>query len=281
MTGSSPPVRVIGIRYLNARPLLAGLAAGIGAPFAYEFETGDPAVCARELGEGRACAALVPVATLPGLQGMKLLPELGIACRGAVHSVLLVSRVEVGSIRTLAVHRASRSSVTMARLWLAACHGVQPKLLLADPPVSSMLAAADTDAAIIIGDPAMREWGRTGLLEVDLGAAWVAWTGLPFVFGVWAMAPAAPAGTRELLVASHAHAHAHWNELIPAWAAAHQLPEPGVRSYLESTLHFQLDPADLAGMSEFLRRAAAAGVLPAYSRPIEDVAERNPLLTNS
>jgi hypothetical protein len=35
-----------------------------------------------------------------------------------------------------------------------------------------------------------------------------------------------------------------------------------VRSYLESTLHFQLDAADMAGMNEFLRRATAAGVLP-------------------
>ncbi|MCU0290791.1 MAG: menaquinone biosynthesis protein [Thermoanaerobaculaceae bacterium] len=260
MTGHPSPFRVAGIRYLNARPLLAGLAAGIEAPFPYRFETGDPADCAEALGARKACAALVPVATLPGLDGVELLPQLGIACRGAVESVLLVSRVEIPRIRTLAVHSASRSSATLARLWLAECHGVRPELSLADPPLAAMLS--DADAAIIIGDPAMRERGRTGHLEVDLGEAWAAWTGLPFVFGVWALAPGAPTGTRELLAASHAHAHAHWSELVPTWAAAHQLPVPQVRSYLERTLHFQLDAADVEGMNEFLRRAGAAGVLP-------------------
>lgn len=260
MTGHSSPVRVAGIRFLNARPLLAGLAAGIGASFPYRFETSDPADCAHELHARHACAALVPVATLPGLDGVELLPHLGIACRGAVESVLLVSRVEIRRIRTLAVHSASRSSASMARLWLAECHGVRPELSLADPPLATMLA--DADAAIIIGDPAMRERGRTGLLEVDLGEAWVGWTGLPFVFAVWALAPEAPAGTRELLAASHAHAHAHWSELVREWAAAHQLPVPQVRSYLERTLHFELDAADVKGMNEFLRRAGAAGVLP-------------------
>ena len=140
---------------------------------------------------------------------------------------------------------------------------MRPELSLADPPLATMLA--DADAAIIIGDPAMRERGRTGLLEVDLGEAWVAWTGLPFVFAVWALAPGAPTGTRELLVASHAHARTHWSELVPTWAAAHQLPVSQVRSYLESTLHFQLDAADRSGEADGTSSFAGpklAGVLP-------------------
>lgn len=118
------------------------------------------------------------------------------------------------------------------------------------------------DATVIIGDPAMRVAGQTGLCELDLAAAWHDWTGLPFVFAVWALSPAAPAAVSDLLVASHAHARAHWDELLASWARAHSHPEPAVRSYLEQVLHFELDERDRAGMSEFLRRARAAGVLP-------------------
>lgn len=250
---------IVGVRFLNARPLLAGLEAGIPAPFPYRFETAEPSVCADRLAAGTASAGLVPVAALAEMPGVLALPGLGVAARHEVRSVLLVSRVPLEQVRVLAAHTASRTSVILARLLLAERWGAHPRLVPARPPLETMLAAAD--AAVIIGDPALAIHGRTGRLEVDLAGAWVEWTGLPFVFAVWGVAPGAPAGIEPLLERSLAHAREHWAALLPRWAEAHGVGLAETRAYLEQTLTHRLGDGERAGLAEFLRRAAAARLL--------------------
>jgi predicted solute-binding protein len=254
------PVAIVGVRFLNARPLLGGLDAGIAAPFAYAFTGAEPAACADSVLRGEAVAGLVPVAALPHLPEVGAVPSLGIACREESTSVLLVSKAPLERIRTLAAHTASRSSVALARLLLAERWGVAPRVVPAQPPLAAMLAGAD--AAVVIGDPALAVHGRTGLLEVDLAAAWVEWTGRPFVFAVWGVRRDAPAGVDEVLEASLAYSRSHWEALVPQWAGAHGVALERTRGYLERTLTFSLGDEERAGMEEFLRRAAAAGILP-------------------
>jgi chorismate dehydratase len=254
------PASIVGVRFLNARPLLAGLEAGLPAPFPYGFSTAEPAVCADLVTRGEAVAGLIPVAALPYLPEVGAVPRMGIACREEATSVLLVSKVPLAEVRTLAMHTASRTSVTLARLLLAERWGVTPRLVAAVPPLVEMLA--DADAAVIIGDPALAVRGRTGALEVDLAAAWVEWTGLPFVFAVWGVRREAPPGVEALFDASLAFAYDHWEELLPRWAESHDVGVERVRTYLERSLTYHLGEAERAGMEEFLRRAAAADLLP-------------------
>jgi predicted solute-binding protein len=254
------PVSIVGVRFLNARPLLGGLEAGLPAPFAYRFSSAEPAVCADLVTRGEAAAGLIPVAALPYLPEVGAVPRLGIACREEATSVLLISKVEPAAVRTLAAHTASRSSVTLARLLLADRWGARPRLVPAAPPLAAMLAGAD--AAVVIGDPALALRGRTGLLEIDLAAAWVEWTGLPFVFAVWGVRREAPAGLDTLLEGSLAYSRTHWEALLPRWAESHGVDVERTRVYLERTLTYRLGDEERAGMEEFLRRAAAAGLLP-------------------
>ena len=254
------PVQIVGVRFLNARPLLAGLQAGLPAPFPYRLTTAEPAECAEEFDAGRAVAGLVPVAALPFLPMARALPGLGIAARGAAKSVLLISRVPPEEIRTLAAHAASRTSVALARLLLAERWGARPRVVAGRPPLEAMLA--ENDAAVLIGDPALHIHGCSGRHEVDLAAAWVEWTGLPFVFAVWVVGPRAPVGIDALLEGSLAYAREHWAELVPRWAESHGVGREETRRYLEETLTYRLDDADHQGLQEFFRRAAAAGVLP-------------------
>ena len=268
MTGNRPPttpVRLMGISFLNSRPLLAGLEAAIAAPFAYRLVTAAPSACARALAGGEAAAALVPVAALPSLPGVERLSGLGIACRREATSVLLVSRVPPQEIRTLVADAASRTSVALARLLLAERWGCRPRLVAASTPLAALGPGAD--AAVVIGDPALLVRGSTGLLEIDLGGAWVEWTGRPFVFAVWALQRGAPAGLPDLLERSLAWAESHWDELLPAWAAAHRVSAALAGRYLRRTLHFRLGADEHASLEEFLRRAAAAGVLSAAEAP--------------
>ena len=251
---------IVGVRFLNARPLLGGLEAGIAAPFTYSFSSAEPAVCADLVMRGEAVAGLVPVAALPYLPEVGAMPRLGIACREEATSVLLVSKVTPAQVRTLAAHTASRSSVVLARLLLAERWGATPQVVPAQPPLAAMLGAAD--AAVVIGDPALAVRGRSSLLEVDLAAAWVEWTGRPFVFAVWGVRREAPTGIEPLLEASLAYSLSRWEALLPHWAEAHGVGLERTRGYLERTLTYRLGDEERAGMEEFLRRAAAAGLLP-------------------
>lgn len=256
----SDAIGIVGVRFLNARPLLAGLEAGIEAPFPYRFEAAEPSVCAERLARGESAAGLVPVAALPVLDGVIPWPELGIACRHETTSVLLVSHVAPERIATLAAHTASHTSIALARLLLAEKWGVRPEVVPASPPLETMLGRAD--AAVLIGDPAFKVHGRTGLREIDLAAAWVEWTGLPFVFAVWGVRREAPDGLGDVFHRSLAYAEGHWDRLIPAWASIHGVAESDARRYLEQALCFRVGEAERAGMDEFLRRARESGVLP-------------------
>lgn len=255
----SQPAHLVGVRFLNSRPLVAGLEAKIPAPFGYLYAAADPAECAARLASGAVAGALVPIVALAESPGARAVPGLGVACRGAVHSVLLVSRVPLARIGRLAVHAASRTSEILARLLLAETRGAHPAVVRGSPPLEQMLAGAD--AAVVIGDVAMHLRGRTGLVEVDLGQAWWEWTGLPFVFAAWAVTPGAPPGIETLLEDSLAYAEQRWAELLPRWAAAHAVALPEVASYLGECLHFRLDGEDERGSRAFLELASARGLL--------------------
>jgi len=261
----SEPVAIVGVSYLNANPLLAGFEAALPAPFSYAFRRAEPATCADQLAAGRVDASLVPVAALPGIPGAQLLPGLGIATRGPVTSVLIIAHKPLGELQTLAVHSASRTSAVLARLLLAERWGVYPLPLPRPGSVNEMLREAD--AALVIGDLALQVRGRTGLLEVDLAGEWREWTGLPFVFAVWATRPSAPAGFAEVAERSLAFAEQHWEELLPRWSAAHDVAAAEARTYLQERLYYRLGEDERAGMQEFLRRAERCGFLVSPGAP--------------
>lgn len=256
---NTAPCHVVGIRYLNSRPLLAGLEAGIPALFPYRFRTGDPAFCAARLLGGDALAGLVPVAVLPSLPGLRLIADLGVACRREALSVLLVSRVPLKRINHLAAHAASRTSVVLARLLMAELWGVTPRITELRSPLEAL--EGECDAALVIGDPALELRGRTGWAEVDLGSEWVRWTGLPFVFAVWGALPGAPDGIGDLVEASYGFARENWDALLPRWAQSHGLEPGAARHYLETALHNRLGIDEFQAVELFLQRATAAGLL--------------------
>ncbi|MBZ5587994.1 MAG: menaquinone biosynthesis protein [Acidobacteriia bacterium] len=257
---ATPAVKIVGVRFLNARPLLAGLEAGIPAPFPYSFETAEPSVCADRLAGLEAGAGLVPVAALPLMPEVRAVPSLGVAARHEVRSVLLISRVPLERVRSIAAHAASRTSIVLARLLLAERWGSHPRVISRQPPLEAMLEGVD--AVVMIGDPALAVHGRTDFLEVDLAGAWAEWSGLPFVFAIWGVGPMAPVGIETLLERSLDFGEGRWSELVPIWAQAHGVGLDEAREYLENTLTFRLGDPERAGMEEFLRRAAGAGLLP-------------------
>jgi chorismate dehydratase len=254
------PIDIVGVSFLNAKPLVAGLEAGVAAPFPYRYRGLPPVECACELGAGRAAAALLPVGALATSPQSRLVPSLGIACRGAVRSVLLISKVEPARIVRLAAHSASGTSIALAQTLLVERWGVRPEVVTCTPPLESMLQLAD--AAVLIGDPALAIHGRTGLLEIDLGQAWFELTSLPFVFALWGLAESAPVGCVGLLEASWRYGCQQRKNLIPSWSRTHGFEPEVVSDYLDNCLRYCLDDAEHRGISAFLDRTARLGILP-------------------
>ncbi len=149
-----------------------------------------PSVCAEQLSCRQADIGLVPVGALIE-QPMSTYRGTGIACRGPVRSILLISKVPFAEIRTLALDSSSRTSVLRARVILARRYGVEPELDSRPPVMTDMIESAD--ACLIIGDPALLldpvEMRDSGFHVADLGEEWVPMTGLPMVFAVWAGRP--------------------------------------------------------------------------------------------
>ena len=118
----------------------------------------------------------------------------------------------------------------------------------------------------MIGDAALHLSGQAAYpVRVDLGAEWKAWTGLPFVFAVWAARrDALVAGVRvvhQRLLDSRAWGLAHLDLLAAAAAQNTGVAEAVCRAYL-GDLDYALSYRHLAGLTDFFRRLAQEGMVP-------------------
>jgi predicted solute-binding protein len=220
----------------------------------FELEFRVPSACADALESGAADIGIVPSFELTR-QNLDILPGAGIACHGPVRSILLVSAKPLGEVRTLAADSSSRTSVELARIVLDRKYGARPEILPHAPDLDAMLGAAD--AALIIGDPALRIDPAHLPYEVrDLGADWVEMTGHPMVFAVWAARQG---------VATDAIARAfrescrfgldHMGEIVESEAARLGFAPELVRDYLTRHIVHELGPRDYQGMRMFLEWA--------------------------
>src|SRR4029077_944002 len=120
-----------------------------------------------------------------------LLPNLAISCDGPVRSVALFSRRPVGQLneRTVLLTASSRTSVGLLELLCRDVWKVRPRFAQARAEAADLdaLAALPHQAVLVIGDPPLLLGARKVYPHVyDLGTEWRRWTGLPFVFAVWA-----------------------------------------------------------------------------------------------
>jgi chorismate dehydratase len=245
---------VSAVSYLNTWPLVWGLLDGPQRG-AFHMRFDLPVDCAQALRDGSADIGLVPCAELDRV-GLDFLPDVGIACDGPVRSILLISRRPVRDIRKLAVDSSSRTSVALTRILLAERYGLKPEIMAMPPSLDPMLR--ENDAALIIGDPALRLSPAELPYEIlDLGAEWVAWTGLPMVFAVWAgrakyLNSKASAAFRD----SYGWGHAHIEEMVARAAAERGFPEQLVRDYFTRFIKYPLGPKHLEGLALFRKLVA-------------------------
>jgi chorismate dehydratase len=185
-----------------------------------------------------------------------LLPELSISSKGAVGSVLLFSRVPFSRLdgRTIRVSAASASGAALVKVLMAELFEVQPHYHAGQ--ASAPLKEAD--AVMAIGDEALT-LKAAGVMpfELDLGEAWQELTGLPFVFGVWAvrrdfamMQPEATGSLHRLLLRSRDWGLGSLKELSSIAAAPFGMSPAQVLAYFHQ-LNFFLSPEHEEGLATF------------------------------
>src|SRR5271169_3312986 len=177
------PLRISAISYLNTAPLMWDFDHGEAAS-EFEISYTLPSACARALEAGTADIGIIPAAAYTQIPGLMVLPGVAIASRRPVRSILLVSRVPVDKIRTVALDTSSMTSVALTKIlfqkWLGGGRTFTPMV----PDIEKMLA--QHDAGLVIGDPALKI-DRSRYLTLDLAEEWIRYTGKPFVFAFWAI----------------------------------------------------------------------------------------------
>jgi predicted solute-binding protein len=220
----------------------------------FDLEFVLPSVVADHLASGQADIGIVPVAHFLR-QDLEVFRGTGIACHGAVRSILLISKVPFEEIRTLAADAASRSSVMLTRIILEHRYGASPKVVTRPANLATMIE--ECDAALIIGDPALLIHPETLPFRcLDLGAEWTSWTGLPMVFAVWAGPPGVRTPELEkAFIDSAKFGISKLDDIVAAEHAKRGVSPEMVRKYFTEHIVMELGDHDYQGMAKYLEYA--------------------------
>jgi len=206
-----------------------------------------------------------------------LLPDLAISCDGPVRSVALFSHRPAEQLdgATVLVSESSRTSVYLLELLCSDVWDVKPTLVEArtEPSDIDALEALPHEAVLVIGDGALLLSSRH-LYEhhYDLGEQWKTWTGLPFVFAVWAARRHGRLKENQSYIASRVQVIHEALMKSREWGLGHieELAyEAGQRTGIDPQecmdylggLDYALSYSHLEGLTSFFRRLAAKGMV--------------------
>jgi chorismate dehydratase len=288
-------LRISIVEFLNTAPLVWGFTDG---PLAgrYELSFTVPSLCAEALRAGDADIAIIPAIEYQRIPNLAVLPDMAVAAKGEVRSILLLAKKPVQLARRIALDTDSRSSVALVRLLCQGLWNISPEFVDAAPDPEAMLT--DADAALLIGDPALRVRiqmdalfakqsagpgaeccsGDAGDLPVpgvdtlfiyDVAQQWREMTGKPCVLAIWA-------GRRDVVtpqvaadfLASRDYGLARIGDIAEGASLKLELPPNELESYLRDSIDFSLDAENLAGLNLYFSECARIGLIPA-ARPIE------------
>jgi predicted solute-binding protein len=245
--------RIGAVGYLNTTPLVWGMLHGPQRELV-DLSLALPSECAEQVENDVTQIGLVPVAEV-ARQGLEIVPGVGIACLGAVRSILLFSRVPWQKVRILAADASSRTSVQLARVILRERYGVEPQITAHKPALDEMLKHADS--ALIIGDPALRlDPDHAPYQWLDLGQEWFNLTRLPMVFAVWAGKARLPIHELSALTrGSYEFGEARIAEIVAAEYAGRGISRELAGAYLRRYIRFEIGPQEQRGLDSFFELA--------------------------
>lgn len=273
-------MRVGRIGYINCYPVYGAIDRGL-VPLPAELVTGTPSELNDLLVAGELDVSVISaVEYARHAKDLVLLPELAISCDGPVRSVALFSKVAAEQLEgaTVLVSASSRTSVYLLELLCREVWRVRPRFaqVRAEATDLDTLVRLPHEALLVIGDPALLLAARRVYARCyDLGKEWKRWTGLSFVFAVWAARRATDAvavrRAHRALLASRAWGLEHLDLLAEAAARSCGVPRATCLEYFAG-LDYALSDMHLAGLTDFFRRLAGEGLVPEGSLQFLQVA---------
>ena len=286
-------LRVSIVEFLNTAPLVWGFTDG-PLEGRYDLSFTVPSLCAEALRTGEADIAIIPAIEYQRMEGMVMLPDMAVAAKHDVRSILVLSKKPIELARRIALDTNSRSSVALVRLLCEGFWHIKPEFVDMPPDPAAMLAVAD--AALVIGDPALEVRlkvdalsekepsgagccggddseqpvpGVDALFVYDVAQQWHEMTGKPCVLAVWV-------GRHEVVtpevvsdfLASKAYGLAEIGEIAEGASLKLNLSPRHLERYLRENIAFSLDAENLDGLRHYFALAAGAGLIP-RARPIE------------
>src|SRR5713226_6556053 len=188
--------RIAASSYLNTAPLIWSFIHGSRRETIELFTDEAPARCAELLARGEVAAALVPVIEYQRMANIAIVADVCVGSRSAVRSVVLVTKLNnLKKVKRVALDDSSRTSVALVKIIFREFLGFEPEWQTSPPDLAAMLA--QSDAALIIGDPAMKI-PRNQFRVFDLATLWHDYTGFGFVFAMWMARASAAAQLRGI-----------------------------------------------------------------------------------
>ena len=294
-----PKLRISVVQYLNTSPLVWGFTHGLLAG-KYDLSFTVPSQCAEQLRSGDVDIAIIPAIEYQRIDDLVILPDLAIASKRRVRSLLLVSKVPIApagaaekSIKSIALDRSSRSTQALTKILCARHWQISPQFQEMPPDLPSMLAT--NDAALLIGDPALRV-----SLAIESAASANTRRGtappcpLPPLISAPSNTPTPEitdaailglSGTQPLYIydiVEQWRCMTNLSAVLAVWAARPSvatpdvvadfhasrafgllhLPAPTLRSYLTDNIDFTLDPENIAALTRFFVEASALNLTP-------------------
>ena len=259
-------LRISAISFLNTAPLMWDFENGESAERLrrqFDISYTVPSKCAEQLKEGSADIGIIPVAAYTMIPDLVIVPDVAIACKNKVRSILLISKVPLDKIRSVATDDSSRTSAALVEIYLRKFVGIDPGFSRQKPDIKEMLQWHD--AALLIGDPALQAH-PTGYYVYDMAEEWKRWTGRSFVFAFWAIRKAALEGRgaepniAQVFQQSRNNGLKHITEISAAWAPKLNLPAKLISEYLTENVDYSLDADNLEGLRLYYRYGVECGI---------------------
>lgn len=242
--------RISIVSYLNSKPFLFGINNST-LKSQVEVSLDIPAKVVAKLAYNLADIGLIPVAGLPDLEEYEIVSDYCIGAVGKVKTVVLVSDVPLNEIETVLMDYQSRTSVLLARVlakffwkkefvWKNTCANFQHKSI------------SENTAGVLIGDRVFEVEGKFKY-TYDLSEEWEKFTGLPFVFAVWAANKIIPADFEKLFNKTMAQGVACMDQVVKQ--EQKDYPDVDITRYFTEYISYELDDAKRKGMKLFLELA--------------------------
>jgi chorismate dehydratase len=237
--------KVGAVSYLNTKPLLYGILRSPEVMRRLELTIDYPSRIAQDLIDGDSDMGLVPVATIARLKEYHINGHFCIGAEGEVASVCLFSEVPLEQVQTVLLDYQSRTSVALLKVLLRFHWQLTPTFVNTHEDYRASIRG--TTAGLVIGDRAL-EQRLVSPYVYDLGAAWKAFTGLPFVFAAWiSNCPLDPG-----FVGTFDEANAVGLANLPKVLAENPYEVYDLHTYYTQNISYELTDAKREGLDRFL-----------------------------